>query len=129
MHFPAKTLLALSATALTAAPAFAEVPGNWRVTGNIDGKAFTVDCRFAPKGQGFGGTCVDAATGDAKVKAGKAHELSQGTVSANHVHWTYPTKVMFMSIDINFDGTLTGNRITGKASAKGREGSFTAVRQ
>lgn len=131
MHNMKKVAVLLSAAtaSLAAAPAFAEMPGNWHVTGDIDGKAFAVDCKFAPQGKNFGGACVDAATGDAKVKAGKTHVLKQGTVIGNQVHWTYPTKVMFMSIDIDFAGTMSGNRITGKVSAKGREGTFTAVRK
>lgn len=121
-------LLLCAAGALIAGPARAEVAGNWRVSGDISGRAFVVDCHFAPKGHDFGGTCVDTATGDAKV-AGKTHVLTQGSATGNAVRWTYPTKVLFMSIDIDFAGTMAGNRIVGNVSAKGRKGTFSAVRQ
>lgn len=123
--------LGVSAVAwlLSSSPASAEVAGTWRVSGEISGRAFVTDCRFEPRGSQFGGVCVDAATGDAKVKAGKAHTLTKGNVSGNQVGWTYQTSVMFMPIDIDFAGTQKGNTIDGTISAKGRTGHFTAVRK
>lgn len=115
-------------TAMTAVPAQADVVGNWRVSGDIAGRAFIVDCRFVPNGHDFGGTCIDAATGDKSV-SGKTHVLSKGTTAGTAVRWSYPTKVFFLSIDINFAGTISGNRIAGTVSAKGNQGTFTAIRQ
>lgn len=108
----------------------AQVSGLWHVTGNIDGKAFAVDRQFQPQGARFGGVCTDVATGDGKAKAGKKHVLSAGSVNANGsaVSWTYPVKVMIVSVDIHFNGTLNGNRMAGTIDAKGREGRFTAIR-
>ncbi|MCI4588930.1 hypothetical protein MOK15_02255 [Sphingobium sp. BYY-5] len=108
-------------------PAMAQVQGTWRVTGVIDGNAFAVDCAFEPQGNQFNGKCTDVLTGD-KGKAGKVHTLTQGNVTGNNVRWTYVTKVMFMSVDINFAGTLSGNHMSGSITAKGRKGSFAAVR-
>ena len=43
-----------------------------------------------------------------KAKPGKSHALTAGEVHGEDVRWTYPTKVMFMSIDIVFAGKLDG---------------------
>lgn len=119
----------VASIALVSSSAMAQVAGPWHVTGDVNGKAFAVDCRFAPDGAQFGGVCVDAATGDAKVKAGNAHKLTQGTLTGNQVRWTYQTSVLFMSVDIAFAGTLEGDRMTGAITAAGRKGAFTAVRK
>lgn len=109
--------------------AMAEVAGVWRVTGNIEGKTFAVDCTFEPRGPQLGGQCVDLATGEAKAKPGKVHKLSKGSARGNEVRWTYPTKVMMMSIDIDFAGSIEGDRMSGAITAKGRQGRFSAIRK
>ena len=114
--------------ALVSSPAMAEMAGLWHVTGEVSGRAFVVDCKFAPDGAQFGGVCVDALTGDAKVKAGKAHKLMQGSIVGHQVRWTYPISVMFMSVDLNFAGVQTGNRMTETMAVKGRNGTFAAIR-
>lgn len=107
----------------------AQVAGVWRVTGNIEGRSFAVDCTFEPRGPQFGGQCVDLSTGGGKVKPGKVHKLSQGSARGNEVRWTYPTKVMMMSIDIVFAGSIEDDRMSGAITAKGRRGRFSAVRR
>jgi len=119
---------ALLLSAPAAAQANAQAGGKWRVSGNISGKAFVVDCAFNERGPRLGGVCVDVTTGESKAKPGKSHALTAGEVRGRDVRWTYQTKVMFMSIDIVFTGELDGTRMNGTVSAKGREGTFSAIR-
>ncbi|MCJ2188692.1 hypothetical protein [Novosphingobium beihaiensis] len=123
---PGLALAAAAACLLTPAASMAQVSGPWRVSGDIDGKNFVLDCQFVPNGTQLGGVCTDVATGDSKKSKLKKHKLSSGSVKGSAVAWSYPVKVMFLSVDINFAGTLNGNRMTGTISAKGREGHFTA---
>jgi len=51
--------LVLVSMLLGAAPAAAQVAGNWHVNGKIDDKAFVLDCRFDPNDSGFGGVCIE----------------------------------------------------------------------
>ncbi|MFT3964418.1 MAG: hypothetical protein QM690_00865 [Sphingobium sp.] len=123
-------LLLLPPIALLPSPAFAGIGGGWHVTGEIAGRKFTADCRFDPQGTAqFGGECIALSTGEETVKAGKSYKLTQGSVSGNQVRWGYPTKVMFLSVDIQYAGTLSGDRINGTISAAGRKGTFAAVRK
>jgi hypothetical protein len=110
------------------APAMAEVAGKWRVTGEISGRSFTLDCRFNERGPQLGGECIDVSTGDSNAKPGKSHILSQGSVQGQDVRWSYSTKVMIMSVEIQFAGKSDGKRMTGTVTAKGRQGSFSAIR-
>lgn len=109
--------------------AMAQVGGVWHVTGNIEGKTFAVDCTFEPRGMQVGGQCVDISTDKAKAKPGKVHKLSKGSTQGQEVRWTYPTKVLMMSIDIDFAGSIDGDRMSGSIAAKGRKGRFSAVRK
>jgi hypothetical protein len=109
--------------ALLATPAHADpLTGNWRVAGNVSGNAFVVNCSFS----GNGGKCVE--TGEGKGKAGKVHPLTHATLASGQASWTYPVSAMLMTFDMTFTGALTGDRITGTATAAGRKGQFTATR-
>lgn len=121
--------LALMSATLLAWPAQAQVAGAWRVSGDIAGNAFVVDCRFEPHGADFGGVCVEAATGDAKVHAGRSHTLTKGQAADGQVSWTYPASFMLAKFDVSFTGTLAGDRMSGTVTATGRKGAFTAVRK
>lgn len=123
------TAFALALFAGSALPAAAQVAGPWRVTGDIAGHGFVLDCRFEPHDARFGGICVETGGSDSHVKAGKIHTLSQGSFSDRHVGWAYPVSVMFLSFDITFTGTLDGNTISGVVSGSGRKGKFTAARK
>ncbi|MFT3965370.1 MAG: hypothetical protein QM690_05765 [Sphingobium sp.] len=107
--------------------AIAQVAGTWHLTGNIEGKAFAVDCTFEPRGVQLSGQCIDVSTGEAKT--GKVHKLSQGSARGTEIRWTYPTKVLMMSVDIDFTGSIEGDRMSGAIAAKGRQGRFSAVRR
>jgi hypothetical protein len=113
--------LPLLTTLLVAGPAAAQVAGDWKVSGQINGKAFTADCRFTSAAAGFGGVCVDAANG-------KKHVLSAGSIAGSQVQFRYPASYMMMTFDVVFTGTLKGAAMNGTVSAKGRQGVFTASR-
>jgi hypothetical protein len=122
--------LALVSTALLASPAAAAgVGGNWRVTGAVSDRPFTLDCRFEPRGAGFGGACVEVAGGDSHVQPGKSHTVTDGAVAGSKVSWSYPVSVMMMKLDIGFTGSLDGDRMSGAVATAGRKGAFSAVRK
>lgn len=123
-------ILALVTLALAAQPAAAAaVGGTWRVTGQVSDRPFTLDCRFEPKGAGFGGVCVEVAGGDSHVQAGKSHTVTDGAVAGSKVSWSYPVSVMMMKLNIAFTGALDGDRMSGAVTTAGRKGAFTAVRK
>ena len=118
--------LLLPLALLVATPAHADqLAGNWRVSGAVIGHAFVLDCSFASAG---GGTCTETGTGDKLGHAGKVHVLTRTTLTGNHAGWSYPVSVFLMHFEMTFTGTLTGNQISGAASAAGRQGTFTAIR-
>lgn len=118
----------LASAVLLPTCASAQAAGKWRVTGEVSGKAFTVDCQFGAQGTRLGGACVDVSSDDGKIKPGKPHPLTQGMVDGQNISWSYPIKVMLMSVDIEFAGRLDGARMSGTVSAKGRKGTFSATR-
>jgi hypothetical protein len=121
----------LLALCLAAAPqadaADSSALGRWRVSGTISGHDFNLDCRFAPAGAGFGGTCTELAAGDQGHPC-KVHTLTHGTIAADRLTWAYPVSAMLMKFDMTFEGKVEGGRMTGITRAAGRTGSFTATR-
>jgi hypothetical protein len=114
---------------LYASSASAQFGGAWQVNGNVSDTAFILDCTFEPNGAEFGGTCVEEASGDPKVHAGKNHTLTAGTAAGDQVNWTYKSSFLFTTFDVSFSGTLDKDRIAGTVTAAGRKGAFTAVRK
>ena len=123
----AQRLLTL-AVALAASAASAQVSGPWHVTGKVASLAFTLDCDFKPDGDKLGGVCVDASTNTAKVKAGKSHVLTAGSVHGGVVTWTYRSNFMLSKFDVTYKGTVTGSKMSGTIDAQGHDGVFTATR-
>jgi hypothetical protein len=123
-----KLALLVVAIAALAVPASAEVAGPWRVTGKVSGFAFTLNCDFKTSGDRLGGVCVDASTSDARVKAGKSHILTAGSVHGDAVSWTYRSSFLLSKFDVTYKGTLAGARMTGSIDAQGHVGAFTAVK-
>jgi len=121
----ALTLLAASALA---SPASAQVAGSWHVAGKVAAFGFTLDCQFEPSGAKLGGVCVDASTSDPKIKGGRAHPLTAGSVKGDAVSWTYQSSFLLTKFDVTFTGTLAGDRMSGTIDAGGRKGDFTATR-
>lgn len=128
MKFPFAGLALLSAI-LLGSPAAAEVTGSWRITGDLSGHAFALDCRFAPQGAKLGGVCVEAASGDPKVHAGTAHPLTRGAVNGNQASWAYQSSFLLSKFDVSFTGVVDGGRISGTVSAAGRKGEFAGARK
>jgi hypothetical protein len=116
------------AALLAATSASAQVAGAWRVSGKVSGFAFTLNCDFKPAGDKLGGVCVDASTNDARVKAGKAHTLTAGSVRGDAVTWTYRSSFLLSKFDVTYTGKISGARMSGTIDAQGHEGPFTAVR-
>lgn len=120
--------IAVLATSTSAGAAATDVAGSWRVSGKLSGFAFTLRCDFKPTGETLGGVCVDASTSDARVKAGKSHALTAGSVHGDAVSWTYRSSFMLSKFDVTYKGTVSGNRMSGTVEAGGRSGAFTASR-
>jgi hypothetical protein len=112
-----------------AAPARAEgAGGRWAVAGSVEGKNFTLDCRFVQAGQNLSGACIDGPTGDAKVEGGRSHALLEGQVAGTAVTWTYQSSYLFLEFNCKYAGVLEGDHMTGTIAAAGKTGTFTAHR-
>ena len=122
-------LLSVAAIAVIGSSVSAEVSGPWRVTGKVSSFAFTLNCDFKPNGDRLGGVCVDAATNSAKVKAGKSHALTAGSVHGDAVSWTYRSSFMLSKFDVTYTGKISGGSMRGSIDAQGRAGTFSAVRR
>jgi hypothetical protein len=117
-------------SALAAGPSVnaEDAAGRWAVVGHFGGKDFTLDCRFAQSAERLTGACVDGPTGDAKIKGGRSHALTKGAASGPKVSWTYQTSAGILSFTVNYDGVRQGDHMSGKISALGKTGTFTADR-
>lgn len=111
-----------------AAPAMADAGGAWHVTGEISGNKFALDCKFTAQGTELAGECTGAPDGNPKY-VGKIYKLAKGSATGDQVSWSYPTSYMFMSFNVNYIGTLSGDRIAGTVDAAGRSGEFSAARE
>ncbi len=119
---------ALLAAVALASPARAQVAGSWHVAGKVAAFGFTLNCQFEPSGAKLGGVCVDASTSDPKIKGGRAHPLTAGSVKGDAVSWTYQSSFLLTKFDVTFTGTQTGDRMSGTLDAGGRTGAITATR-
>ena len=110
-------------------PALADdTGGRWAVEGNVDGKNFTLDCRFEQVGQSLSGTCTDGPTGDAKVEGGRSHALLEGRAVGEGVNWTYESSYLFIKFNVQYAGVREGAHMSGTVSAAGKTGTFIANR-
>jgi hypothetical protein len=119
----------LALAAISAQAASAQAPTSWRINGDIGGKSFVEDCRFNPDGAKLSGTCVDVSTGDKSIKAGKIHPVTRGSACGNRMTWTYQISMFLMSLNVDYDGRVSGNQMSGTLSVRGHQGKFTATRQ
>ncbi len=118
---------AMLALAAAAGPAAADdASGRWKVAGHMDGKDFTLDCKFQQAGQALTGVCVDGPTGDAKIKGGRAHPLTKGRVTGDQISWTYVSSYSFLNFNVDYSGVRKGEHASGEFSAVGKKGAFTA---
>jgi hypothetical protein len=110
-------------------PAMAEdAGGRWAVAGNVEGKNFTLDCRFTQAGENLSGQCTDGPTGDAKVEGGRSHALLEGRVVGDDVTWTYKSSYLFIEFNVKYAGVRAGEHMSGTISAAGKTGTFIANR-
>jgi hypothetical protein len=104
------------------------VSGHWLINGRVGGRDFTLDCRFQQVGQGLSGVCVDGPTGSSTVKGGRAHPLTKGHVEGDQIGWTYQSSFLFTKFDADHAGVHNGDHMSGRISALGKTGAFTASR-
>ncbi|CAN5293863.1 hypothetical protein BH10PSE12_BH10PSE12_22530 [soil metagenome] len=116
----APVLLAISVSSA----ARADPLGPWHLTGTVDGKPFTSDCTFVAGKPQFGGSCMTRSERDPK---GTSRPIINGTFSGDRIRWAYKVSVMFLSVNVTFDATIAGERMTGTVSAANKHGIFTAV--
>lgn len=110
-----------------AAPALAEDPsGHWKVAGHIDGKDFTLDCKFQLAGQNLSGACVDGPTGDKNIKGGRSHPLIKGHANGDQISWMYVSTYSIFKFNVDYTGAIKGQHASGQLSAAGKTGTFTA---
>ena len=116
-------VLMIAATLALAAPAFqADGAGLWIVDGNIEDHAFTLYCTFAQDGEKLTGACRD------NTATGKAHPLTSGSLVGDQVAFTYQSNFLVLRVNAAFEGRITGSTMSGKATAAGWAGTFTAKR-
>lgn len=96
----------------------AQSAGAWNVSGAISGRSFELECRLEQPG----GVCIDASN------KSRVHALTSLSVDGGEARWGFTTKVLIAKIAMRFDGRIEGKRMTGKVTAAGRTGTFTAVR-
>lgn len=115
--------LALATMLLLVTPALAaDGAGLWIVDGNVDHKAFTLYCTFTQAGEKLTGACRD------NTPNGKIHPLTAGTVNGDQITFTYQSNFLITRFDAVFEGRISGAAMSGKATAAGRVGTFTAMR-
>jgi hypothetical protein len=125
---PACMALALGCGAPAAAAAQSGAAGEWSVSGKVSSFAFTLDCRFTQAGQSLAGACVDRSTSDPKIKGGRSHPLTSGSVDGDQIRWAYASSFLLTHFTVAYAGTLHGDSITGSIDAQGHQGAFTAHR-
>jgi hypothetical protein len=117
------TLLALAMPAIAVSAPADNVNGSWAIDGNIEDHPFKVYCTLEQDGILVTGVCHDDGP------TGKARRITSGTVSGDQVSFSFKRNYLLLKVTAGFKGTLTGSTITGKATAVGFSGPFTAVRQ
>jgi len=129
MRGPPWAAAALLIGLAAAAPAVADdASGRWAVIGRVDGRGFTLDCKFVQTGQTLSGACVDGPTGDKTIKGGRSHPLTKGAVSGEKVAWTYQSSYGIITFGVDYDGVREGDHMSGDLKALGKTGPFTANR-
>jgi hypothetical protein len=119
---------ALLASLAFAAPAMADdASGQWAVAGRAGGHDFTLKCAFTQAGQALSGACVDGPTGDAKVKGGRSHALTKGSVTGAKVAFTYKSSFGIIPLTVDYVGVRQGDQMSGQITSPAA-GTFTAKR-
>ncbi len=117
-------MLLAVATPVMATPAPVDsVNGSWAIDGNIEDHPFKVYCTLEQDGILVTGVCHDDGP------TGKARRITSGTISGDQVSFSFKRSYLLLKVTAGFKATLAGSTITGKATAAGFTGPFTAVRQ
>jgi hypothetical protein len=120
----AALLVGLAGAATAAAD---DASGHWAVAGRAGGHDFTLKCTFAQAGEALSGACVDGPTGDAKVKGGRSHALTKGSVVGNKVSFTYHSSYGIIPLTVDYTGVRQDDRMSGQITSPAA-GTFTADR-
>lgn len=120
----------IAAAWVAAGPAAAQgsAAGHWAIEGKVGDKAFTLDCHFTQAGQNLAGACVDGDTHDARVKGGRSHTLTKGSLAGDQIAFTYQSSFLFTKFDAVYTGVLHGDSMSGSLAALGAKGVFTGHR-
>jgi hypothetical protein len=126
----AAPLAIIAAATALAGPAAAQnaAAGHWAVEGKVGDKAFTLDCHFTQTGQALAGACVDGDTHDARVKGGRSHTLTKGSLVGDQIAFTYQSSFLFTKFDAVYTGVLHGDSMSGALTALGAKGTFSGHR-
>jgi hypothetical protein len=73
------------------------------------------------------GACVDGPTGNAKVKGGRSHTLTKGSVNGSRVSFTYKTSYGIIPLTADYVGVRQGDHMSGQITSPAA-GTFTASR-
>jgi hypothetical protein len=104
-----------------------DASGHWAVAGRAGGKDFTLNCTFAQAGGALTGACIDGPTGDTRVKGGRSHTLTKGSVIGTKVMFTYKTSFGIIPLTVDYVGARQGDHISGQITSPAA-GTFTANR-
>ena len=91
-----------------AAPGAAQIAGTWRMTIDSPQGAQSVSATFTQNGASFSGKVTGLPTGDA--------EISNGRVDGNKASWSLALSFGAQSFNLDFNGDITGNRMTGSVA-------------
>jgi hypothetical protein len=124
---PGSAAVLLISLAVAAPAAADDAAGRWAVAGHAGGHDFTLVCAFTQSMQALTGACVDGPTGDAKVKGGRSHTLTKGSVSGAKVTWTYRSNYGIIGFNVDYAGVRQGDHMSGQITSPAA-GTFTASR-
>ncbi|NBW66096.1 hypothetical protein EBR44_10085, partial [bacterium] len=86
----------------------AQIAGTWRMTIDSPQGAQSVSATFTQNGTSFSGKVTGLPTGDA--------EISNGRVDGNKASWSLALSFGAQSFNLDFNGDITGNRMTGSVA-------------
>jgi hypothetical protein len=116
-------LLATATPAMAGPVPFDSLNGAWAIDGNIEDHPFKVYCTLEQDGILVTGVCHDDGP------TGRARRITAGTIVGDQVSFSFKRTYLLLKVTAGFKGVLSGPTITGKATAVGFSGPFTAVRQ
>ena len=125
----AAVILAVGAVASSDSVQESSVSGEWLLSANVSNNAYNLMCRFKQNGSRLGGSCAEAKIDGTITDKEHSLSLTAGRVEGDHVFFTHRAQYLLARFDVNYDGVLEGDRITGKIAVFGHHGVFTAIRE